>query len=146
VGAVAPSKHEAALPEQPWIESSIDWQSLFLPQAASGFAQVLSTHLPQSVLPNVGGGGVVAAGASELALAADVSAAAAEDADAAGLGVSESAGASELADAELSLAGLSAGLDSPPPHASQASGTAAMRKREVMGKRWARLMGSIASA
>src|ERR1035438_5748044 len=68
------------------------------------------------------------------------------EADAAGLGVSESAGASELADPELSLAGLSAGLDSPPPHASQASGTAAMRKREAMGKRWARLMGPIASA
>jgi hypothetical protein len=108
------------------------------PQAASCFAQVLSMHLPQSVLPNDGGGG--GAAAAELGgLALAVSAAGADDADAAAPAVSEVAGSAELADAELSGAGLSAGLD-PPPHASQASGTATMRTRVMMGKWWARLM------
>src|ERR1019366_7922718 len=120
------------------------WQSLFLPQAASGFAQALSTHVPQSVLPNDGGGGA-AAGASAVALAAGASDDA-EDADSAGLALSEAGGALELEDAELSSAGLSGGLDSPPPHASQASGTVAIRKRDVMGKRWARLMDRLRSA
>jgi hypothetical protein len=111
-----------------------------LPHAAACFEQVLSTHLPQSVLPNDGGGGAAAAVASELGLlAADVSAAGAEDADAEALGVSEPVGSAELAAEEVSAAGLSGGLD-PPPHASQASGAATMRTRVVIGRRWARLM------
>jgi hypothetical protein len=118
--------HAAAPDEQPWIPSRVDWQSVFLPQAASCFAQVLSMHLPQSVLSSVGGGGVLAAVLSELGV--EVSAAGAADADSAGAAESEAAGASELEDAELSPAGLSGGLDSPPPHA-KASGTEAMRTR-----------------
>jgi hypothetical protein len=138
VGGVADSMHDAAPDEQPWIESRVDWQSVFLPQAASCFLQALSMHLPQSVVPSGGDEGAAAAVLSELGLAAPDVSAAADDADSAGAALSEAAGASELADAELSAEGLSAGLDSPPPHASQASGTATMQKREAMGR--ARLM------
>jgi hypothetical protein len=114
---------------------------VFLPQAAKGFAQVLSTHWPQSVLPNVGeGGGAASAVAVALELVEPMSPAEADDADALGAEVSEVEGPSELAAAEDSEAGLSGGLDSPPPQAAQASGTAAMRTRAVMGRWWARLM------
>jgi hypothetical protein len=123
---VAESRHAAAPDEQLWMPSRIAWQSVFFPQAASGFAQALSMHLPQSVLPNDGDGAGAAAVASELGLALDVSAAAA-DADSAGAAESEAAGASELADAELSPAAVSGGLVSPPPHASQARGATATR-------------------
>jgi hypothetical protein len=112
---------------------------VFLPQAASGFAQVFSTHFPQSVLANDGAGGGAAAVASAVAVGALGVSAGAADADAAAL--SEPAGASELAaEAELSSAGLSGGLVSPPPHASQASGTVTMRTREMRGRVGARLM------
>jgi hypothetical protein len=123
--------HAAPLCEQLWIVSSVDWQSLSLPQAAACFAQVLSTHLPQSVFPKEADGGEDAGGDSELGLAAAVSAGGGEaDADAAGLGDSaEPAGSDELVAEALSSAGLSGGLV-PPPHASQASGNAAMRARE----------------
>ncbi len=113
-------------------------QSVSLPQAAAGFAHVLSTHWPQSVLPNDGGGGAdvaVSAGAALFEL--DVSAEA--DADAAGAGMSAALDSSELAEAELSDAGLSGGLDSPPPHASQGNGTATRRARAVTG-RWRLMM------
>jgi hypothetical protein len=109
-----------------------------LPQAAAGFAHVLSTHWPQSVLPNDGGGGAAAAVSSGAALFEDVSAAEEADADAAGEGVSAALDSSELVEEELSEAGLSGGLDSPPPHASQGNGTATRRARAVAG-RW-RLM------
>jgi hypothetical protein len=136
VGAVAPSMQDAPPDVQLWMESSIDWQSVFLPHAASGFAHALSTQAPQSVLPNVGGGGAAGAGASVLAAAG-----ASAVADAAALALSAS-GASELALAEVSDEGVSGGLVSspPPPHASQANGTDATRTSAVTGKRWARLM------
>lgn len=96
-------------------------------------------HLPQSVLPNEGGGGAAAAVDSELGLVAlDVSPAEADDPDAAGVGAPEPVGSAELAAAELSVAGLSGGLDSP-PQASQAAGTTTMRTRAVR-ERWTRLM------
>jgi hypothetical protein len=126
---VAESRHAAAPDEQLWMPSRIAWQSVFFPQAASCFAQVLSMHLPQSVLPNDGDGGGAAAVDSELGL--DVSAAAAE-ADSAGAAESDAAGASELADAELSPAAVSGGLVSPPPHASQARGAATTRATVTM--------------
>src|SRR5258708_962111 len=44
VGGLAAPMHEAAVAEQPWMASSTGWQSAFLPQAVSCFAQVLSTH------------------------------------------------------------------------------------------------------
>ena len=122
--------------------SRADWQSLSFPHAAACFAQVLSMHLPQSVLSKDAGGGVDAAVDSGVeAGGGDVSAAAAdEDADAAELAVSELADCDELADAVVSsLAGVSGGLV-PPPHASQASGTETMRDRVVSWRRWARLM------
>ena len=133
-GSVAESTHVAAADVQSWIPSRADWQSLFLLHAASCFEQVLSMHLPQSVLLSDGGGGLAAAVDSELGLFSAVSAGAA-DSDAAGAAESEAAGASELAEAELSEAGLSGGLDSPPPQASQAGGTATRRRRAAMGNR-----------
>jgi len=100
----------------------------------------LSMHLPQSVLPNVAGGGVGAGVGSEVALGAlGASAEDAAAADSAGAGVSEPVGSAELEDAVFSSAGLSGGLD-PPPHASQASGAATVRTRMAMGRLWARLM------
>jgi hypothetical protein len=126
-----------------WIVSSVDWQSLSLPQAAACFAQVLSTHLPQSVLSNDGGGGVdaaVDAGSEVGAAAAGVSAGAADaDADA-----EEDSAASEEADSAgppdaVSLAGVSGGFD-PPPHASQIAGTEVRRTIVVIGNRLARIM------
>jgi hypothetical protein len=141
-GRFAESMHAAAPDEQPWMPSRVDWQSVFFPHAAAGFEQVLSTHWPQSVLPNDGDGGGAASVAAELELVpADVSAAEADDADPVGA-VSEAGDASELAAAEDSEAGLSGGLDSPPPQAIQASGTAATRTRAVTGRRGARLMVS----
>jgi hypothetical protein len=134
-GSVAESMHVAAADVQSWIPSSAVWQSLFLPQAASCFEQVLSMHLPQSVLLNDGGGGLAAAVDSELGLFSAVSAAGAADSDAAGAAESEAAGASELAEAELSDAGVSGGLDSPPPQASHAGGTATRRRRAAMENR-----------
>jgi hypothetical protein len=133
-GSVAESMHVAAADVQSWIPSRAVWQSLFLLQAASCFEQVLSTHLPQSVLLNDGGGGLAAAVDSELGFSA-VSAAGAADSDAAGAAESEAAGASELAEAELSEAGVSGGLDSPPPQASHAGGTATRRRRAAMENR-----------
>ncbi len=102
-------------------------------------------HLPQSVLPRDGeGGGEASFADSELAalpaVEAEVSDVDADDADAAAAGVLEAAGSSELADAELSVAGVSGGLDSPPPHASQASGPEASRTNAVIGRRCAVLM------
>jgi hypothetical protein len=133
-GSVAESMHVAAAEVQLWIPSSAVEQSLFLPQAASGLAQVLSMHLPQSVLLNAGGGGVDAAVDSGAALFSGAeSAAAADDSEAAGAAESDAAGASELEEALLSEAGVSGGLDSPPPHASQTGGTATTRRRAAMG-------------
>jgi hypothetical protein len=124
--------HAAPLCEQLWIVSRVDWQSLSLPQAAACFAQVLSTHLPQSVFPNEGVGGEDAAVDSELGLGAAAVSAGAAEADAAGLGVSaDPVGSAELVAEALSSAGLSGGLV-PPPHASQAIGNAAKRVRVVM--------------
>ena len=142
-GKLAESTHDAAPDEQLWIASRVDWQSVFFPHAAAGFEQVLSTHWPQSVLPNDGdGGGADSAAAAELELVpGDVSAAEADDADPVGA-VSEAGDASELEAAEDSEAGLSGGLDSPPPQAIHASGTAATRTRAVRGRRGARLMVS----
>jgi hypothetical protein len=133
-GSVAESMHVAAADVQLCIPSRAVWQSLFLPQAASALAQVLSMHLPQSVVLSAGGGGVDAAVDSVLGLfSAAVSAAGAADSDAAGAAESEAAGASELAAAELSDAGVSGGLDSPPPQASQKGGMATTRRRAAMG-------------
>lgn len=139
VGALAESTHPAPPDVQAWTESSITWQSLSLPQAAACFAQLLSTHLPQSVLSNDGvGGGDDAAGSGVLA-GAGVSAADDADADAAEAAESEAAGSVELPVEAVSLAGLSAGLD-PPPQASQASGTETRRTRVVRGSNLARIM------
>ena len=91
-------------------------------------------HLPQSVVLNAGGGGVDAAVDSVLGLfSGAVSAAGAADSEAAGAAESEAAGASELEEAELSEAGVSGGLDSPPPQASQKGGMATTRRRAAMG-------------
>jgi hypothetical protein len=141
-GSVAESRHVPAADEQSWIPSRTVWQSLFFSQAASGFEQVLSMHLPQSVLLSDGGGGVAAAVDSGAALAEGaVSAAGADDSDAAGAAApSEAADVSELEEEELSEAALSAGLASPPPQASQAGGAATRKRRAAMGRRRARLM------
>jgi hypothetical protein len=88
-------------------------------------------QLPQSVAPNNGGGG--AAGGLDSAGAA-LGASAAADADSAGAADSEAAGSAELVAEELWSAALSGGLDSP-PHANQASGTAATRTKAAIGAR-----------
>jgi hypothetical protein len=92
---------------------------------------------PQSVFTSDGGGGGVdAVVASELVLdEPDESEAGADDADAAVAGVPDAAGSSELTAAELSVAGVCGGLDSPPPHASQANGPEAKTTRATMGRR-----------
>jgi len=137
---VEPEPMQALAPlsdPQEWIASTTLWQSLFLPHAASGFAHVLSTHLPQSLSPNAGAAGAAAAagaddaGAPPPELSADMS-------DAALLaGALESDGDAEEAEdvsllpllsLELSSAGVSGGF--PPPQASQARGMAARRTRD----------------
>src|ERR1700734_1732681 len=96
--------------------SSVLWQEASLPQAAACLAHVLSMHLPQSLLPSVGGGGAgggasaVAAGAGVL----DESAGAADDAVVAEeLSSPDDAAAPE----SFSSAGVWGGL--PPPQATQ---------------------------
>ena len=116
VGAVADERQVAPPEVQLWIESTYDWQSLSLPQAAAGFAHALSTHEPQSVLPKVGeGGGAASAGAAEAVAAGSGFSAGAADAASAGFSASAlDAGASEPEpEFELSLlssAALSAGF------------------------------------
>jgi hypothetical protein len=118
LGIVALSRHEDAPEVQLWIPSTVGEQSVFLLHAAACLPHALSMHWPQSLFPNAGAAGVDAAVDSGAALdELDVSAGA-EDADAAGSGAEDSA---VLADDDVSGAGLSAGLDSP-PHAIQASG------------------------
>ena len=112
-GGVAESMHEAAPDEQLWIESRTDWQSESLPHAFSCFAQVLSTHFAQSVLPNEGAGGGLAAAGSALAVSAGGASAA--DADSAGAALSDAAGLSLSLSESLSEAAVSGGLVSPPP-------------------------------
>jgi hypothetical protein len=143
VGALADSMQPAPPEVQLWIVSSVDWQSLSLPQAAACFAQVLSTHLPQSVLSNDGGGGVDAAVDSEVGAAgagAGVSADAAGDAEADEPSpVSEDADSDPLLAEAVSLDGVSGGFE-PPPHASHTAGTEVRRTIVVIGKRLARIM------
>src|SRR5215472_14828608 len=97
-------------------------------------------HLPQSVLPNDGGGGAEDAVDSGVGAGAGAVSAAAADADAAAVDVSAAAAVSAALLVEaVSLDGLSAGL-LPPPQASQTSGTETMREREANWRGWARLM------
>jgi hypothetical protein len=141
LGALALSMHPAPPDVQLWIESSIVWQSLFLPQAASGFAQALSTQEPQSVLPKVAGGGAAGAGASVLDAAGGGVSSAADDEASGAAALSFVAGVDEPPSELSSDAAVSGGLASPPPQASQANGSEAARNNAVTGKRWARLMG-----
>src|ERR1700732_5211286 len=88
----------AACVVQPWIPSSVDWQSVFLPHAAACFEHVLSMHLPQSVSPSEGGGG----GAAAVALAAGAAL------------LDVSSGADDAADEALELPLSDVAVDSPP--------------------------------
>ena len=136
VGVEPEPTHAAAPLSEPheWIASTTLWQSLFLPHAASGFAHVLSTHLPQSLSPNAGAaGGGAAAGASADAAGALPELSAAMSPAALLAGALESDAAAELDSlllllSELSSAGDSGGL--PPPQASHARGIAARRTRD----------------
>jgi hypothetical protein len=107
------------------------WQSLFLPQAVSAFAQTLSMHALQSVLPNVGAGGgeASAVAASGLSDFSGLSPAGAADAESAAALDGAEPSDSELALLEeLSSAGVSGGFD-PPPQASQTAGSEEHNKR-----------------
>jgi hypothetical protein len=145
-GTFAESRQAAAplSDPQPWNPSSIDWQSLFFPQAAAGALQVLSMHSPQSLPPNGGaaaGGGVLALVSAGGGLEEEVSE---EDAGAAEADVSSLAGFEESAVEAVSSAGVSGGLD--PPQASHANGTTAQRTRVGMDSRWARVMAGLGVA
>jgi hypothetical protein len=99
--------------------SSVDWQSVFLPQAATCFEHVLSMHLPQSESPS---GGAEGGGAAAGAALAEVSLAA----EAAGAALDESAGAGSPESAlDFSSDGVSGGLL--PPQATHARGTTTAR-------------------
>jgi hypothetical protein len=104
----------------------MSWQLLFLPHAAAGFAQVVSRHLPQSVLPSVGEGGGATLAEDAAGAALDVSLDADDESAAAGMSALEDAAAEELPESspdELSSAGVSGGL--PPPQASHTNGPTA---------------------
>jgi hypothetical protein len=122
-----------------WIASTTLWQSGFLPHAASGFAHVLSTHLPQSLSPNAGAGGGDAAAADPPdepgdAPPPELSGAMSPPPAALPAGALESDGEAELESLALPLlsellssAGVSGGL--PPPQAIQ-TGITARRTRD----------------
>jgi hypothetical protein len=130
VGAVAPEMHEAAPGDvHAWIESMAAWQSLFLPQAVSAFAQTLSMHALQSVLPNVGAGGGEASAVALDSAFSGFSAAGADDAEsAAALDGAAPSDSEPLLLEELSSAGVSGGFE-PPPQASQTAGSEEHNKR-----------------
>jgi hypothetical protein len=131
VGTLIDPTQEDAPEEQLWKLSTIGEQSVFFVHAAAGAVQALSMHWPQSVLPSVGGGGADDAVDSAVALGAlDVSDVEADDEEVEGPAMSGAVDAPP-AEAELSDAGLSGGLVSPPPHAIQAGSTATGRTRAV---------------
>jgi hypothetical protein len=103
---------------QLWIDSIIAPQSVFLLHAFAGFAQILSRHLPQSVLPSVAGGG--GAGVSALSFSFESEAALGADSDSGAgdpaLAASADSALSPEPD-EFSSAGVSGGF--PPAQAAQ---------------------------
>ena len=145
VGVEPEPMHALAPLSEPheWIASTTLWQSGFLPHAASGFAHVLSTHLPQSLSPNAGAGGGDAAADAPDEPGAELSGDMSPPPAALLAGALESDGAAELESLALlplpslfsellSSAGVSGGL--PPPQASHARGIAARRTRDPRDK------------